>query len=72
MGALVQLKVNGEVVTLPIKVVPLMKSTLLMVPSGSEAVAESVMEVPEQKEALLVGAVRDTVGAWLLPPPVVA
>jgi hypothetical protein len=36
-----------------------------MVPSASEAVAVSVMFDPGTKVALLTGAVKLTVGAWL-------
>jgi hypothetical protein len=50
-----------------IRVVPSKNSTLLIVPSASDAVAVSVMDPVEQITALLAGAVRLTVGG-ILPP----
>jgi hypothetical protein len=67
-GTADQLNVNGGLVTVWINVDPLKNSTLLIVPSGSEAVAASAIVAGAEKTAPLPGAVKETAGGWFAGP----
>ena len=60
-----QLKVYGLLVAVPNSVVPLKNSTLVIVPSLSEAIAETVMFAGAVEVPLFAGAVRLTDGGTL-------
>ena len=60
-----QLKVYGLLVAVPNSVVPLKKSTLVIVPSLSEAIAETMMFAGAVEVLLFAGAVRLTDGGTL-------
>ncbi len=63
-----QVKLKGVVKSSPSLVLPLKNSTLLTVPSASEALAVSVIVAGAVKLLPLVGDVRFTAGAKLILP----
>ena len=67
-----QVKLYGAVVSSPSFVVPLKNSTLVTVPSASEAVAARFTVAGAVKVAPLLGCVSVTVGAALLELTVIA
>ena len=59
---MLHVKLYGAVVAVPRKVVPVVKSTFVTVPSGSLAVALRVMVAGAVKTAPFAGLVSETVG----------
>jgi hypothetical protein len=70
-GTLLHVTLYGEAASDPINVVPAKKSTFAIVPSGSDAVASTVIVAGAANVAPAAGLVSDTDGVWLLATVIV-